>query len=92
MHRSRGPSLADRSARAAGGDAAAPATRHCWADPPGHPGPWCGLVVEWRRAGSAWEGRCIYVIDDVDGTGSRVVERWLPAHCLRPIDSGRRPG
>jgi hypothetical protein len=43
-------------------------------------------VVEWRKDdGGAWEGRCVYVIDGVDATGSRLVERWLPASCLRPV-------
>jgi len=91
MQRSRGPSLAERSAAAGPAPAVAPVTRHCWADPPGHPGPWPGLVVEWRRAGPGWEGRCVYVIDGVDGAGARVVERWLPADCLEPLETPR-PG
>jgi hypothetical protein len=62
------------------------AARHCWADPPGHPGPWPGLVVEWRRAdGGGWLGRCVYAITEPDGSGVRVVERWLPAACLAPV-------
>jgi hypothetical protein len=84
MRRGDGPALRDR-----GGQAAAPPARHCWAEPPGHPGPWPGLVVEWRKdGGGGWEGRCVYVIDGVDAAGSRLVERWLPASCLSPVHAG----
>jgi hypothetical protein len=81
MRRGDGAALRDRVPAAT-----PPPARHCWAEPPGHPGPWPGLVVEWRKnADGAWEGRCVYVIDGVDPTGSRLVERWLPAHCLTPV-------
>jgi hypothetical protein len=65
---------------------APPTGRHCWAEPPGHPGPWPGLVVEWRRQDDGgWEGRCVYVVDGLDGEGARVIERCLPAECLTPV-------
>jgi hypothetical protein len=81
MRRGVGASLRDRTAASV-----APPARHCWADPPGHPGPWPGLVVEWRRSDDGgWEGRCVYVIDGGDASGPRLVERWLPARCLTPV-------
>jgi hypothetical protein len=84
MRRGDGPALGERAA----GAIAAPQARHCWADPPGHPGPWPGLVVEWRRDGAgSWEGRCIYVVEGLDPQGPRVIERWVPARCLTPVSS-----
>ena len=80
MRRGDGAPLRERS-----GVPSPPTGKHCWAEPPGHPGPWPGLVVEWRRHGEAgWEGRCIYVVDGLVGEGARVIERWLPAECLSP--------
>jgi hypothetical protein len=89
MQRGAMPALRDRRPS---GHRAQPEARHCWADPPGHPGPWPGLVVEWRRgAGGSWNGRCVYAIDDPDGSGVRLVERWLPADCLTPVEGASRP-
>ena len=45
--------------------------RHCSVD--GQP----GLLVEWRRRTSTWEGRVISVVP-IDGVGWATVERWLP--------------
>jgi hypothetical protein len=82
MSRRVAPSLAERSGRQAS-PGTGPVARHCWADPPGHPGPWPGLVVEWRRDRSGgWEGRCIYAMTEPDAGAVRVVERWLPASAL----------
>ena len=81
MRRGQGASLGERA-----GGPAPPTGRHCWAEPPGHPGPWPGLVVEWRRRGeSGWEGRCVSVVDGLADEGARVIERWLAADCLRPV-------
>ena len=80
MRRGEGASLRDRVR-----GPAPPTGRHCWAEPPGHPGPWPGLVVEWRRQDGGWEGRCVYVVDGLGGEGARVIERWLPADCLTPV-------
>ena len=36
-------------------DAGRGGAKHCWvSDPPGWPGRWLGLVIEWRQAGP-WE-------------------------------------
>jgi hypothetical protein len=57
--------------------------RHCWVhDPPDAPGTWPGLLVEWRRGEAGWQGRVVYTV--VGGSGSRLVEAWLPAARLEP--------
>lgn len=62
--------------RRAGGRA-----RHCWVhDPPGAPGVWPGLLVEWRQYGGGWSGRVAYAV--VAGSGPVLVEAWLPAAAL----------
>jgi hypothetical protein len=38
-------------------------------------------VVEWRREGSLWLGRVVYVVDE---TPPVLVEAWLEAGKLRP--------
>lgn len=93
MRRRDAPSLAERSGVAPASrveeppsDSTSRAARHCWAEPPGHPGPWPGLVVEWRRTTRGdWHGRCVYAVTEPDGSGVRVIERWLPASCLTPV-------
>jgi hypothetical protein len=81
MGKGRGPTLAERV------DAAPPTERsatrrHCWVvDAPGHPGRYPGLLAEWRRGGDGWQGRVVYALDEPDD-GCRLVERWVPAHCL----------
>jgi hypothetical protein len=55
--------------------------RHCWVmgtEP--HPGPWPGLVTEWRREDGGWQARVVYVV----GATASTVEEWLPAARLRP--------
>ncbi len=55
--------------------------RHCWVmgtEP--HPGPWPGLVTEWRRETGRWQARVVYVV----GATASTVEEWLPAARLRP--------
>ena len=80
--------------RLRGGDAAgAPPTRstlaqHVWLlDAPGQPGRWPGLLVEWRRQDAGgWEARVVYAAPDADRPSvPRVLERWLPGECLRPV-------
>ena len=57
--------------------------RHCWVhDPPGAPGRWPGLLVEWRQRGGAWQGRVAYTVAGPHGPA--LVEAWLPAAVLRP--------
>jgi hypothetical protein len=54
--------------------------RHCWVLGEGpDPGPWPGLVAEWRRAGGRWVARVVYAVGDTSTT-----EEWLPADRLRP--------
>ncbi len=37
--------------------------RHCWVTGPDEdPGPWPGLVLEWRRDNSGWAALVVYVI------------------------------
>ncbi|WP_245821078.1 hypothetical protein [Geodermatophilus pulveris] len=91
-----GRSLGERAARSGVGppdppSAPPPATdqrrvgsrgRHCWVhDPPGAPGVWPGLLVEWRQdEDGGWHGRVSYA---VAGPGDVVlVEAWVPAALL----------
>ncbi len=55
--------------------------RHCWVhDPPGAPGVWPGLLVEWRQADGGWHGRVTYAVAGPQGTV--LVEAWVPAALL----------
>jgi hypothetical protein len=58
------------------------APKHCWVlNPPGAPGRWPGLLLEWRQTPSGrWEGR---VADAAHlQNGHALVELWLPAELL----------
>ena len=78
-----GLSLAERTTRT---HQDATPRRHCWVDgPTDSPGPWPGLVVEWRKDGEGWMARAVYVVDE--GQGSPVlVEQWLTRDKVRPAD------
>lgn len=55
--------------------------RHCWVhDPPGAPGVWPGLLVEWRQGEGGWSGRVTYAVAGPQGTV--LVEAWVPAALL----------
>lgn len=91
MHPGRGGrSLADRAAESgvrASAEAAGPVTggegRHCWVhSPPGAPGTWPGLLVEWRQRDGAWEGRVVFTVGRPEGP--TLMEAWLPAARLQP--------
>ena len=57
------------------------APKHCWVlNPPGAPGRWPGLLLEWRQGASGWEGRVAYVAHLQNGHA--LVELWLPAEFL----------
>jgi hypothetical protein len=57
--------------------------RHCWVhDPPGAPGTWPGLLVEWRQRDGVWQGRVTYTVAGPHGPA--LVETWLPAARLEP--------
>ena len=76
-----GPTLAERAAISGG--RAAP-RRHCWVTGPAEsPGPWPGLVVEWRRGDDdVWTARTVYVV--TEDPPPVVVEQWLSADRVRP--------
>ncbi len=96
MHPGRpGRSLGERAARSGVGQPEPPAPprqtgvtgdgrtrgRHCWVhDPPGAPGVWPGLLVEWRQAEGGWHGRVTYAVAGPQGTV--LVEAWVPAALL----------
>jgi hypothetical protein len=82
----RGPTLAERTdARQAPPAAGAAGPRHCWVlDPPRHPRPCPGLLLEWRKVGEQWLGLVAFA--DIDARGlPQIVQQWLPAACLRPL-------
>ena len=94
MGRSRGPTLAERSAATRptsepaptpkpAGVGASPRRRHCWVtgpDPVG--GPWPGLVAEWQKATGGWRARVVYVVGDANS--ATTVETWVDASHLQP--------
>ncbi len=59
--------------------------RHCWVadavDRQGVKRP--GLLVEWRQAGTSWQGRVVYAAALRSGEWA-LVEEWLPAELLAP--------
>ncbi len=62
--------------------------RHCWVEGPAdHPGPWPGVVVEWRRdpITGSWTALVVYVV--TEGPSSTTVQCWLSADYLRPADT-----
>lgn len=68
--------------RAGPGRSPAPGPRHCWVDdPPGFAGRWPGVVVEWRRGHSGWQGRTLVVVV-LGGDEPLVLELWLDARHL----------
>lgn len=50
--------------------------------PPGAPGTWPGLLVEWRQRDGAWEGRVAFTVAGAEGP--TLVEAWVPASRLQP--------
>jgi hypothetical protein len=54
------------------------ALRHCWVR--GEHGRVPGLLVEWRRTASGWQGRVVHPVRD--SIGWILVEEWLPAAAL----------
>jgi len=69
------------SERVRAGPEACPA-RHCWVSDAGARRP--GLLVEWRRAETRWEGRVVYATQ-VRPPAWVLVEEWLPAALLTPM-------
>jgi hypothetical protein len=63
-----------------------PPRRHCWVTgPPAQPGPWPGLVIQWRREPGGWYARVVYLVY-VDGNRSEptTVDGWVSAEQLSP--------
>lgn len=85
------PTLAERTAAertASARDERAALTSHCWVlDAPGSTGRSPGLLLEWRREGRVWLGLVAYVQRE-ESERFRLVQRWLPAEVLAPVDSG----
>lgn len=52
------------------------AVKHCWVD--GESGRLPGLLLEWRRTASGYQGRVVHPVQE-PGIGWVVVEEWLPA-------------
>jgi hypothetical protein len=86
------PSLAERGVIPRMPAAAAPSQpvpaeapgRHCWVTAaPGLPGRWRGLLVEWRRGVSGWEGLVLFVVPAGADVGLR--QEWLAASCLEVV-------
>lgn len=67
-----------------GASVASHRTRHCWVRDPDAQGEWPGLVLEWRKQDGSWRALVVYLITT---TGYPiVVQEWLPAGRLRPIE------
>lgn len=54
--------------------------RFCYVDDGRNSRP--GVLLEWRQAADAWEGRVAYGVASVAGV--RLVEQWVAASHLRP--------
>ena len=85
--RDRGLTLAERSGAAAA-DRRPPGACHCWVLDGGERRP--GLLLEWRRRGSRWEGLVAYLTPAAgdEGGGHSLVQHWLDSERLR--SAGRR--
>ena len=85
MGRGRGVPLRDRPVVTPGGPRRQP-SHHCWVEGPAEsPGPWPGVVVEWRRdpASSTWSALVVYVVND--DAPPTTIQTWLDARHLRPV-------
>lgn len=56
--------------------------RHCWVTD--EHGQLPGLLLEWRRTAAGWQGRVVRPV--LDGGAWIVVEEWLSAERLAPVD------
>ena len=85
--RERGLTLAERSGATgiSGGERPPAGACHCWVIDQGARRP--GLLLEWRRRGSRWEGLVAYLTPDGQG-GQSLVQQWLDSERLR--SAGRR--
>jgi len=58
--------------------------RHCWVTGPAEdPGPWPGLILEWRRDQTAgWSALVVYAV--TTETVTTTVQTWVNASALSP--------
>ena len=84
MIRGRGIPLRDRPVAPMRSDAVPRSqVRHCWVTGPAEdPGPWPGLILEWRRDLTGWSALVVYAI--TAETVTTTVQTWVPAEYLRP--------
>jgi hypothetical protein len=84
MFSGRGVPLRDRPVAPLKSDQAARTpVWHCWVTGPTEdPGPWPGLILEWRRDMTGWSALVVYAI--TAETVTTTVQTWVPAGHLRP--------
>ena len=83
----RGVPLRDRPLGTPGIRLRAAPTRHCWVQgPKEHPGPWPGVVVQWRQEPGArgWSALVVYVV--LDGPDPATVQAWVSSAFLTPAN------
>jgi len=57
--------------------------RHCWVTGPVEdPGPWPGLILEWRRDTMGWSALVVYLI--AGESSATTIQTWMPQTHLRP--------
>jgi hypothetical protein len=61
--------------------------KHCWVN--GTHGRLPGLLLEWQQRAGGWRGRVVHPVRDDEGW--LVVEEWLPAEILEPVEGEPRP-
>lgn len=65
-----------------------PPLKHCWVTTSAGRLP--GLLLEWRRRPDGWNGRVVHAVPADEDGGWVVVEEWLPAGLLDPLDATQR--
>ena len=56
--------------------------RHCWVTGPAEdPGPWPGLILEWRKDQAGWSALVVYVTGESSAT---TIQTWVSHTHLRP--------
>jgi len=80
----RGIPLRDRTVAPLKTDAAPRSQiRHCWVTGRGDdPGPWPGLILEWRKGQAGWSALVVYVVT-AEAVATNI-QTWVSADHLRP--------